>query len=131
MSEILEVTDTPQTAIAKLCEGNPGALSVLCELFKQAPTVDPQAAFGGFTPLMALDTLGLRGSRIWMLYKDVCRQSVPLTLAVLRANQLGLLSREMLLSAVEGEDSIDVDEMFQSVCMRLDLFAKEQSISAA
>ena len=88
----IELSDSVQSAIIKMAEGNPGAVRVLCELFKWSPTIDPQSALGGLGPILSLDTEGIYGSQIWVLYKDVCGQSILNVLALLRAKQMGVLT---------------------------------------
>lgn len=50
-----------------LSEGNPGALRVLTEL---------QGDGEGFLDVLGCDSKRLYGSRIWMLYKDVCGEDI-------------------------------------------------------
>jgi hypothetical protein len=46
---------------------------------------------------MLLDSLGIYGPNVWVIFKDVCEQNHARMLAVLRATQLGMLSSEALL----------------------------------
>ena len=59
-----DITDT----MAKMSEGNPGALTVL---INAAKTLEPvkNVAF-----LMHLDDMNIRGAQIWVGYKDHCGQ---------------------------------------------------------
>ncbi len=50
-----------------MSEGNPGALTVLMNMLN-----DPM----GFIKVLTLDSLGIRGSKIWMLYKDCSGESM-------------------------------------------------------
>lgn len=50
-----------------LSEGNPGALNVLMQLMKGQH---------GFMHVLMCDTKRLYGSRIWMLYKDICGENI-------------------------------------------------------
>lgn len=89
----------------KMSDGNPGAISVLMMLMasdQPGVEIDPDAAFGGMTPIFNLDTLGIYGSRIWCLYKDVCEESIPHLVALLRGWQLGYVP-EASIQAV-GDD---------------------------
>ena len=58
--------------VGALSEGNPGALRVLMELFGKDGA--------GFLDVFGCDSKRLYGSRIWMLYKDVCGEDreIPL-----------------------------------------------------
>jgi len=129
----LELTDTFADACVKMAEGNPGALRLLTELAKHSPVVDPQCAFREIGPLISLDSFGIYGARIWMLYKDVCggdgddlAASIVAcikTLAVLRACQLGLISRAQLNHAIDNRgEGIDVDGLLEAVKAELDDF---------
>ena len=53
---------TNDTDIYHLSEGNPGALSVLMQL--------------DFNHLVALNRTDLRGSMIWVAYKDICAEDI-------------------------------------------------------
>lgn len=131
MAEVrINPQDDVQSAIMKLAEGNPGALRVCCDLFKATPEVDPQAGFGGYTPLLFLDTLNVYGSEIWMLYKDVCGEDIRKTIAVLRACQLGFVSRERLRAVIAGLEAIDLDDLCRRVTNRLPQFKLSESHGA-
>jgi hypothetical protein len=122
VKERIELTDTPMSAIIKLCEGNPGALEVCCELFKTGSQTDPDAALEGLAPLLDLDTLGIYGSKIWMLFKDVCGEDIVKTHACLRGHQLGFLSGGDLRSAIQGDGKVDTDDLLAKVRARLPNF---------
>jgi len=102
----IEMTDTAITAMLKMIEGNPGAASVLNLAYRNNVRIDPDNVFGEIGPLFSLDTLGIYGSRIWMLYKDVCGQDITNFLGILRANQLGFLAESDLLLAIDGEKEL-------------------------
>jgi hypothetical protein len=78
--------------VSALAEGNPGALSVCVDILK----------LGSVAPLLLIDSFGIYGSKIWMLYKDVCGQSVSGVIALLQAVQLGELSEDTLHHAIEN-----------------------------
>lgn len=62
-----------------MSEGNPGALTVLMQM-----TQDPRSILD----ILLLDSLGIRGSKIWMLYSDSCGKNARKfnrTLMVLRS----------------------------------------------
>jgi hypothetical protein len=50
---------------------------------------------------MLLDSLGIYGPNVWVIFKDVCEQNHARMLAVLRATQL-MLSSEALLRFQTG-----------------------------
>ena len=77
----------------------------------------------GVLPVLSLDTLGFYGSRIWMLYKDVCAENLSRMLAVLRANQLGFLTDEQLHHAVDNDGAgINVPALCARVVAKLPNF---------
>lgn len=113
--------------IMAMCDGNPGAITALAELAKSAEAVDPDSALGGYGPILSLDTHGIYGSHIWMLYSDVCGRDVIKTLGVLRAIQLGLCSeREFagrhMIGGSREESNAYVDRMVEAVRERLPRF---------
>lgn len=119
----IELTDTSMSATMKICEGNPGAMSVCVELFKNGDKIDPDAALGGLSCLLSLDTHSIYGSHIWMLYKDVCGENITKTIAVLRSVQLGFLSEEKLHAAIINRgDGIDVENLYDRVKIQLPKF---------
>jgi hypothetical protein len=99
--ERITLSDSAQSAITKLADRNPGALSVLCQLFTESGALDPLAFGSGFAALLNLDSFGIYGPRIGMLYKDVCGTDLARTVFLLRACQLGLVSRAALNMAID------------------------------
>lgn len=114
--------DTTSTA-EKISEGNPGAVTVCLQLLKHGAKIDPDAMFGGLGCLLSLDSYAIYGASIWMLYKDVCKEDIVKTIAVLRAVQLGLLEEDKLIYAIENYGKgIDVDNLYDLVKERLPNF---------
>lgn len=112
MPQKLTLQDTPLTAIAKLSEGNPGAISVIGNLFVTSKSVDPDSAImGGFGVLLNLDMLELSGPEIWVMYKDICKENIIDTHALIRAAQLGLVSREYVRKQIGIGGSIDMQDI--------------------
>lgn len=117
--------DTKLTAAMKMGGGNPGALNVLIEIFKQGDQNDP-VGMGGFGTVLMLDTFGIYESRIWMLYKDVCGQDITKLMAVVRACQLGLLQETNLHAAIDGRLKLDTDALLTQVAERLGTFGNNE-----
>jgi hypothetical protein len=126
--ERITADDSIMSAIVKMSDGNPCGVVVMREAALHAEEIEPMAIMGGFAPLLSLDTLGVYGSRIWMLYKNVCKEHLPTMLAVLRAWQLGGLSADKLDHAIDhyGE-GIDLDVVKAAVKERLPEFNLEWS----
>ena len=109
----------------KMCDGNPGALRVLCECLKDGATIDPDGFAGGLGAVLGMDTLKVYGPRIWMLYKDVCDHDLRVMIAVLRAWQLGFLTEAALNKAVDSYGAgIDVPDLVALVEARLPKFQR-------
>jgi hypothetical protein len=119
-NERIKGTDTMQDIIVNMSDGNPGAVTVMIQMIKTAPTIDPQSAPGPLGPLLVLDTLNIWGARIWMLYKDVCKEDISKAIGILRAWQLGIISDSVLNHAIDSDgDGLDVDASLKKVCERL------------
>lgn len=99
MSKI-DLEDSATTILLKMSGGNPGAMGVLATVLKDGEKIDPQDFAGGLGAILHLDSMGIYGSDIWLLYKDVCGQSVVAFIAAIRAVQLGLRTREQLKHAI-------------------------------
>ena len=126
MSKI-ELQDTAQDIIVKMSEGNSGALSVCVLTLKTGSDIDPDGFMGGMGALLGMDTLGIYGSKIWMLYKDVCGSNLSVMLAILRANQLGFLSTSELMASIENRgNDLDIDSICKQVQKNLPNFVLQK-----
>lgn len=67
--EKLALTDSLQDVVAKMSDGNPGAISVMVQMLDP----DPMDAFG---LLLSMDDMGMRGPAVWIGYKDYCNQDM-------------------------------------------------------
>ena len=125
MSKI-NLNDSVLTILEKMSEGNPGAATVLVRIVKEGAEIDPQSFAGELTGILSLDTYGIYGSKIWMLYKDVCGHSLVDMLALLRACQLGKLPVATLLHAIENRGAgLDVFKVSKEVREELKDFGKK------
>jgi len=114
--ERIELTDSVMDIVVKMSEGNPGAVTVLARMMKEGGSIDPQSFAGGIGAILALDTHGIYGHRIWALYKDVCGENLVSTIAVLRACQLGQLRESDMLHAIDNRGhGIDVAALVSTV----------------
>ena len=120
------------SAVVKMSDGNPGAITVMAGLIKDGGKIDPNSFMGGFGNVMDLDTLRIYGPRIWMLYKDVCGQDLRVMCAVLRAWQLGFVTDSAINAALDNEPwrksetSLDLDALVVKVEERLPEFQRVQ-----
>jgi hypothetical protein len=121
----IELTDSAIDMVVKMSEGNPGACSVLASLMgAKAQVMDPDSLLGPYGPVLALDTLGIYGPDIWLLYKDVCGEEWEQVVTLLRANQLGLITEDEVKSAIRlgRAHKLDHDELLCEVQSRLPSF---------
>lgn len=126
----IKLEDTGMSAVLKLSENIPGAIKVCAEILNNGKEIDPDGALGGVGILLMFDTFGIYGSRIWMLYKDVCKQDLVKTIAMLRAVQLGILNEEKLQCAISNYGKgIDIDDLHKKVRQRLPRFSDSLIIS--
>lgn len=129
--ERITLDDTGITAAVKLSEGNPGAVTVCGLCLRDGGTIDPDGALGGLGVLMGLDTLGIYGDRIWLLYKDICGESVRNVCMLIRAWQMGFLPRTRLVAAINCQRDprfpavrLDMDDLNRQVEESLPAFQK-------
>lgn len=123
--------DGIKEAVIKLADGNVGALTTCVKLALFTETCDPDAMMGPYTPLLSLDSLGIYGERIWLLYKDICGESCLNTLTILRAHQLGFLSTARLITAIDScrtsnKKQLDPQKYLKKVQERLPKFGREE-----
>lgn len=126
--ERLNLQDCVPDILMKMAEGNPGAITVCLKMMREGRAIDPDSFAGGFTGVLAMDTYGIYGSRIWMLYKDVCGENLEATLAVLRACQLGLLRESVMHHAIDNYgEGVDVPSLLAEVKGQLGLFGVKEA----
>lgn len=122
---VIKLEDTTLDMVMKMSEGNPGAVSVIAQILKTGALIDPDDAFGGLGTILHMDTWGIRGPKIWMLYKDVCGQDLVKTIGMTRAVQLGFLPGEILEKAINDRGrGVDVDECLKKVREQLPRFGQ-------
>ena len=121
------MTDSAMDICTKMSEGNPGALTVIIDMLTKGETIDPDSWCGGLGSILALDSHGIYGSRIWMLYKDVCKENLVNTIAVLRACQLGHISEATLQQAIGNYgQGIDLETLVSGVKEALPDFGRTE-----
>lgn len=121
MTRITDMELTFQDMLILLADGNPGAITAMMHCANASPIVDPLAWAGPYQPLLHLDSFGIYGPQIWVLYKDLASQSTVNTLALLRAVQLGILSQEELHTALQryhlGQTRADNNERVNQILL--------------
>lgn len=125
----INLHDSTQDAVIKMAEGNMGALNALVMIIKEGSVIDPDDPMSGIGTILMLDTLGIYGSDIYVLYSDICDKNIAKTIAVVRAVQFGHFDGRLLQNACNrqdysGRDIVPVDELYQKVKDRLQNFDK-------
>lgn len=115
----ITLNDTIIDMVQKLAENNIGAINVLLTLVKEEAAIDPQSALSPIGTILFLDENGIYGSNIWVLYKDICKESIRNLIMLHRAVQLGFLTRHDLAT-----HKIDLPSLNALVCEQLESFAK-------
>lgn len=121
MATRIKLSMNGQQMLLAMSDGNPGAISVLVTLMTRGHEIDPAHALGGMSAVLMLDTIGIYGSSIWLLFNDVCKRDYRKMVAMLRACQLGFISAEFVKAASREEDAyrLDVDVLCLQVKERL------------
>jgi hypothetical protein len=92
MTKLNDLKMSTMDILMAMSEGNPGALRVCAELVKAEHIMT----------LLMLDTIGVYGSRIWMLYKDVCGEDLQVMCRVLDTWRKGDITKAQLMHAIEN-----------------------------
>jgi hypothetical protein len=128
----LDLQDTTLTAISKMSEGNPGAMSALVDILQNGDEIDPQNIMGGMGVILSLDTHKIYGTDIYIIYNDKCDRDLRKMLMLLRSVQLGFLPESKLQEmAADQEYKVnltdeEIDDLDNKVCEQLEGFQKPQ-----
>jgi len=106
----LKLEDTAISAVTKMAEGNPGAIQAVAELLKSSKE--------GLFNMMTLDTLGIYGTDIYILWSDQCGRDTTKFSKLLTATQMGTFDRERLkrLAADQMRTEKITEEEFEALC---------------
>lgn len=104
----------------ELSEGNPGALTVCMQLLQSKH--DPDNFLGGLGNLLSMDTNGVYGSNIWILFKDCCGQQILNMVTVFRAVQLGIISEKEMWDHIDNSLKFDIVRLYNEVKLKLPNF---------
>ncbi len=121
--------------VMKMADGNPGAISAMIEILKNAERIDSQGAMGGLGAILLLDTFKIYGTEIYILYNDQCNRDVRKFLMLLRACQLGFIPDSLLQSIAQCQtrenllSEEEMDKLDKKVCNKLDKFEKPIKVS--
>lgn len=65
----IDIGGTVMDMLMVMSEGNPGAITVLSEMLKSDEAL-------GFFLILGLDDMNIRGTQVWIGYKDYCGQDI-------------------------------------------------------
>lgn len=94
--------DDLTSAVTKLCNGNPGAINACCVLIKEGAHVYPYT--DGREHLMTLDSIGIYGTDIYVLWSDICQRDLAKMIAILRIAKIDPNKAELLKDACGRQD---------------------------
>lgn len=126
-----ELNDSIMDVVTKMSEGNIGCVTALMDVISKGGLIDPDAMLGGVGTILLLDTWGIYGSNIYVLWNDQCNRDIREFMLLLRATQLGYFSSAKLkaLSEDEMREGIITDEewkeMDKKVCEKLENFQRK------
>ena len=87
--------------IIYLGQGNPGALTVITDIFT--------LGISGIEILETLTKLEIKGSLLWMLYKQVCKRNLEKMCNILTDYNDGNISSDIIIHAINnGGEGIDI-----------------------
>ena len=123
----IKLSDSIVDMVTEMAEGNPGAARVLVAIMNKTPAIDPQNVFKGTGVILFLDTLRIYGAQIWVLYKYICNEELPMMLALLRAVQLGIVTEDNVREALRTfdttrEHNLDLEDIMKQVQVQLSEF---------
>lgn len=138
MTRITDLKMTAIDVIGVLSEGNPGAMVACIGMLRNGADIDPDSMMGGLGSLLSLDTNGIYGSHIHILYKYVCAGSLVNTIGLLRAVQMGFAPESELKQAISREylahdaesGAARLKELIDAVQERLPRFGQAQVAEA-
>ena len=125
MTERIKKGMTVKDMLTAMSEGNIGAFTLCMRLLENGDKVSP-SFLGGATQILSLDSFGIYGKRIWMLFAHVCEHHLGKMIAVLEARQLGEINQQTLNRAIDnyGAD-LDIDAIVEKVKSHLPNFNLE------
>jgi len=126
-------TDSLSDIAYKMSEGNPGAINVLVDIIIHGSTVDPDNILGGIGIILSLDSHGIYGPDIWILYKDVCGENLANLIALLRGVQLGIIPEITLDEHIHndiyrGKSYEKFDSLFSDIRAFIPNFASQGGV---
>jgi hypothetical protein len=125
----IKLNDRFLDVMVKMAEGNPGAATALMEITANAEAIDPESALKWLGPLVTLDSYGLYGSEIYIIWNDICQRNTRNFIMLLRAVQLGIISMIDITNQIKNGRGYQFSEerfkeIDEEVCTNLLKFKK-------
>lgn len=93
----ISLADTAQDIIIKLSDGNPGALTTLMELTKSYKN-----SFDAFPDYLAIDTMELYSSQLYMLWNDCCDRNIEKVKQIIKLYREGKITSKDIHERVKN-----------------------------
>jgi len=94
--EKIGLMDTGMQLLLKMSEGNPGAATVLSDMMK--------GGTNGFFAILGLDDMNIRGSQIWVGYKDHCGMDMDRFIQAIKNRDAAMVDKINEVCALTAED---------------------------
>ena len=94
MREKIELNDSFANIVMKMSEGNMGATNVVSKMLSLSPE--------SFMLLLDLDDMNIRGTQIWLAYKDYCAESIDLFVEAVKKRDDDFVEAVNILAAKQG-----------------------------
>lgn len=128
--ERIELNDSWPDILVKMCEGNPGALSVLARLLTECEKVELGSPLGPLQVFLAIDSAAIYGSNIWLLWKDVCGEDMPRFIAAVRALDFGIITAARVHLEMANRGTLDHDTILAELRKRVPKFGEPKEGAA-
>lgn len=102
----LKASDSILEIAMKMSDGNPSALQVIMTLLQDSTGM-------GFAEILTIDSIGLYGSKLYMLWNDCCDRDMDKVKSVLYARMRGKLTDWEIMEHVAGIRGTPFDDLFQ------------------
>lgn len=99
MRKLIQLNENLQEMIVKLAEGNPGGLTVLMELYKEQE-------IGVIGTFLHLDDMNIRGSQLWVAYKDYCKKDLSKLISAVESRDPEMVKTVNEACAQYGETAV-------------------------
>lgn len=107
---ILTLKEDTKTIITKMSQGNPGAIICLCDIINIGNTIDP-ITYHPLSYILQLDSIGIYGSQIYILYNDICNKQLTIMFSILRAIQIGYIPVYKVKNAIKNDNQLNINDI--------------------